>query len=670
MKQETKSTPNTILIILEWLFLLISLAAITFASTFGIPAAIAIVLMVAGFLTRIVRTRRVIPRTGLEIPWLVFLISAGTAAWISYLPELAALQFTRFLAAAFLYYAVVESPLGMRDWIATGFLVAAAGLAVYFPLQYDYGSAPMKIGFINQIGMAINQITAGMVTGDGSSINSLLLTLTGGGIHPNVAAGTLAAAVPFGIALTYNAWKGPEPGNSRDSLPRSSSPFRLMAGILAAALTLLVLSGIVLTTSRGAAAALAGTGLLAALVFIQRRWFKPGRRMRMFWSIIGLLLLITGIILVLSGNVERLLGGVPDPSGSIQSRTRLWAQGLDMVGDYGFTGSGLMTFWMVHSAYNLQVYVPYIAHVHNTFLEIWIEQGIVGFLAFLAFILTTAIWTWNALKRYDVPILAWAGLGAWVVILLHGIVDVVFSVTRMFPVIGLVLAYAWMLNVRTVPEPDTTAKVKDSSSNLVVYVTGTIIALLVGVILLNARSLVSSFYANLGAVAQTRLELSQYDPAEFENLSIHDIRQSASPERLDPIMDYFYQSININPNNRTALQRLAQITHSRNEYGVSYKHAQRLWDAGYRDDTSRLLFGDALLANGEIQTAADTIKGLTWAEDRLMGAAWYRYWVKGDVQRAADAWRLVLLLNPDNPDAGYWLKEAEAKNDTKEETAP
>ena len=65
-----------------------------------------------------------------------------------------------------------------------------------------------------------------------------------------------------------------------------------------------------------------------------------------------------------------------------------------------------------------------------------------------------------------------------------------------------------------------------------------------------------------------------------------------------------------------------------------------------RDVVTRLVYSDALAANGRPEAAAKAVAGLTWAEPRLLGQAWFRYWLNQDYRRAADAWQAVLLLNP------------------------
>ena len=88
---------------------------------------------------------------------------------------------------------------------------------------------------------------------------------------------------------------------------------------------------------------------------------------------------------------------------------------------------------------------------------------------------------------------------------------------------------------------------------------------------------------------------------------------------------------------------------------------QTAWDAFYRDDVTRLLYGDALVANGQPEKAAQVVQGLSWAESRLMGQADYRYWANQDYRRAIYAWQAVKLINPYNSDINQRIAEAEQK---------
>jgi hypothetical protein len=361
-------------------------------------------------------------------------------------------------------------------------------------------------------------------------------------------------------------------------------------------------------------------------------------------------------LIFLTGSFDRLAGQIPDPYGGIQSRTQLWAQGLSLLRDYTFTGSGLLTHWLVHPVYALLIDAPFIAHSHNTFLEVWIEQGVIGILGLFLAGIVVVTWAWKALGRKEVFAWGWAGLAALTTASLHGLTDVVFYVERTLPVIGLAFGYAWYLNM---PAPLSQAT-RTPKRRLPAWVWGTLAAML-GICVIGIafrRQLAGAWYANQGAIQQTRLELTHYDPQQFDAFTLDQTRQAVN---LRPALESFDKALAVDPTNRTALQRRVEIELSLGDYQAALDDARRLWQAGYRDDVTRLLYSDALAADGQIKDAVQPAKGLTWAESRLRRQAWYRYWLNQDYRRAADAWATVLLLNPQAMDIGAWLKQAQAR---------
>ncbi len=615
-------TAQKILFILEWLLLLAALAALSITEAYQWYVTLGLGLLAIAFGLRILRTRQALPKTGLEIPWLIGLLSAGFATWMAYDPPTALLQFGRLLAACVLYYAVVAALPGSRRWLALGLLLAAAGLAVYWPLQ-------------------------------SGALGGMIQNLTGPSIHANVAAGSLVIAVPFGMALTVEALF---PG--KDSRRRNLAP-----GLLSALLTALVLGGLALTGSRGAWAALAGTGVLAITIWLQRRYIPQPKARLAFWLGLAAGVLLLVFLVAASGNFERLLGQIPDPSGTLQSRTQFWKQGLELIRDYPFTGSGLMTFWMVHGSYALQVYFPFVAHIHNSLMEVWIEQGVFGALALLLAGIILIGWTWRAICSPKVSLWGWAGLAAVGIATLHGLVDVVFYVSRTLPLIGFILGFAWFArcelsgnNAEHCYQAQETVR-RHNRMAIVTIAIGllAVLALLAPIFWRPLRSLA---YANQGALLETRLELAAYDSAIKDKVTIHQVRQQLD---LSAAENAFEKSLALDPGNRTALQRLAQITFSRGEYERSLELTQRLWEAGYRDEVTRLLHGDALMANGFLEEAAATLQGLTWAAARLEGLYWYHFWPGEDYARATAALSVVQLLNPERTDLQDWIQQSKEK---------
>jgi tetratricopeptide (TPR) repeat protein len=178
-------------------------------------------------------------------------------------------------------------------------------------------------------------------------------------------------------------------------------------------------------------------------------------------------------------------------------------------------------------------------------------------------------------------------------------------------------------------------------------------ALLVFAVLLTLlwRPLAAAWYANLGAVSQTLVELRSYDYHHFYDPTLDQVRQR---EDLSRAVGYFERALALDPGQVTARTRLAQIALARGEYETALEHTLAAWEAGYRDRVTRLVLGDALVAQGRVDEAAALVKGLERAGWRLEGQALSRYQRNGDWQRAAYAWRTVLALDPGNA----WVRQA------------
>jgi hypothetical protein len=166
--------------------------------------------------------------------------------------------------------------------------------------------------------------------------------------------------------------------------------------------------------------------------------------------------------------------------------------------------------------------------------------------------------------------------------------------------------------------------------------------------------LLAQGYASLGAMRQARMELASYEFGITPGYIVDSVRQE---EDLEAIIALFQRAIALDAGNVTAQQRLAGIYLSRSEYNTAFRHIDAIWAAGHRDSVTRLLRGDALVALGCVEEAAETITGLTWAQSRIEGQAWSRYWVNDDFTRAAYAWRTVALVQPEC--AEYALQRAQ-----------
>ena len=174
---------------IEWLALAGGLVFLCLPGTRWSPTAVFLLLFSFGL--RSWRIQRLLPHTGLEIPWLLFLFSAGIAAWISFAPALAWLQWSRILAAFVLFCAVVDADRRVVKSLAWIILAGAGLLAVLFSLTHPFARDPGKFSVVTAIGRVINASLPGLVSE---------------WISANVAAGMLALAAPFGVALIWSIW--------------------------------------------------------------------------------------------------------------------------------------------------------------------------------------------------------------------------------------------------------------------------------------------------------------------------------------------------------------------------------------------------------------------------------------------------------------------------------
>jgi len=325
------------------------------------------------------------------------------------------------------------------------------------------------------------------------------------------------------------------------------------------------------------------------------------------------------------------------------------------VRDYPFTGFGLGEFALVHSTYALMIHVPILPYAHSLFLDIALGQGVFGVLAAIGMLGGAAWLGLRALARTEEPpLILVAGLLSLVVMAIHGLVDDPlysgWGVLLLWVPAGMVVA-GWR-RAPAEPRPATRSRARRW------WTWG--IAAAIGSVLLGLfwRPVGAAWYANLGAVHQTWAELSAYDANHFDNPTLDQIRQQVD---LSAAERFFAQALALNPGQVTARTRLAEIALGRGQYERALTHAQAAWDAGHRDRVTRLLLGDALVAAGDVEAGVKVVRGLEWAEGRLDGQAWYRYWVGKDYRRAADAWRAVVKLNPRNERAAHSITAAEER---------
>jgi hypothetical protein len=343
----------------------------------------------------------------------------------------------------------------------------------------------------------------------------------------------------------------------------------------------------------------------------------------------------------------------------LADRVRLMRRSLLLAGDYFFTGAGLGMFPMQYSIYILLIHPYQLPHSHNLLLNLVIEQGLLGPAAYAAMAgacLAFALRRLPSASRGRTVIIE-AGVTSLAISLADGLFNDSLYSSRgaLFLLLpfGVVMGAAGTHTRRRASHRKATARPGRRLAIVPVLIT-----VLAGAIIGSTRGVRAAVFANAGALAQAKAELPVYDPDLWPNPSIDDVRRQEDLTRAQALLA---TATDIDPGNRTARQRLAAIALSRADYEAAFTHTSAAWETGHRDEVTRLRHGDALVAKGQPELAADTVRGLEWAAPRLRGQARYRYWSTGDYQRAVCAWETVLLLVPDDKASADWAARARKK---------
>ena len=380
-----------------------------------LPAAV-ITAAVFWFL-RWIATGRCTKRTPVDGGMILLLVIVMVTLWATALPGKTIPQVYRLLTGMAFFYAIVNwcnTPKRLR-FLLLGTVLAGVLLAIFAAVSVQWPVG--KLAFISE------QFYQKF---------SLLVSDT---VHPNVLAGSLVLLLPIPLAELFFAWG------------KMGWPER----IIYSEAVLVGLAVLALTQSRGAWIAL-GAGLLF-LILLSWRWG---------W-VIFLHLVILALVAINQRGMQWILE-IAFSSRTINGwdgRREIWSRAIYMIQDFPFTGIGLGTFGEVADAlYPLFSYSPgAISHAHNLFLQIAVDLGIPGLIAWLAILLVVIILSWK-LYRYgrvhqDVQS---AALGAGLLcsqlaLVVHGMTDAVtWGMVRPAPLVwaiwGLAVA-GWYVTIRT-----------------------------------------------------------------------------------------------------------------------------------------------------------------------------------------------------------------------------
>jgi putative inorganic carbon (HCO3(-)) transporter len=332
-------------------------------------------------------------RTPSDGPALWLLALAPLSLWVTVDRGLTLAAISRLLAGLALAYTLVNWATDRRRLYLLA--PALAGLGALLGVLWLVGVDPSSGNLASSLDPGPRRAFASVIA---------VLPLVGA-VNPNVIAGGLAMTLPFALAPLLEPW------HDRSATVVGPPGLRWAWYSLTGCTSAVVL---VLTRSRGAWAATA----VAIWLILVYRW-RP-----LIWlAPVGAPVLAWVAWRPVQALVSEGLAGE-------MGRYELWSRAIYVIQDLPFTGAGAGAFERIlDSQFPFFLHGSWVEHAHNLLLQVAVDLGVPGLVAFLALLLVTLWCAVDAARCYrrsgqrTLGALSWSGLASLVAMLVHGLVD-------------------------------------------------------------------------------------------------------------------------------------------------------------------------------------------------------------------------------------------------------
>lgn len=457
--------------------------------------------------------------------WLVIVFAATAWAgyWAAYDQAAAWNKAWLVMTAVLLYFSLKAQPRSNLPGVSVFLFCLGVGISVYYFLTHDFVALPRKLEFVNQVGrwvMAVRPQTGWMP------------------IHPNYEAGMIAVTVPF---ILYPVWRF-----RRDRIPLPAlSATAILAGLVIASLAL------TMTTSRGVIfAILSGAGAWFLWRVVRSDGIRRRIRSEAAFPILLLFFLCAVVAFLYAG---------PAQSGSLfpgnyyygnGSRAELFSRSVYLLSSFPVTGGGLGSFPGLYSRYLLDIPFFNVPNSHNLFLDVAIEQGLFGGLAFFALYLASIWVVAGSIARAGRDrAFEWVVLFSLIVAFVHGMVD-----DYLYNGIGTMFALLLVGLSMNRREP----VLERLEKRFDLRTAAAIAAIWIVIAAVNFNQIRAIWYANIGAVQLAKVELDGFPDAGWAG--------DAILPQLDVAEAPLRTALHFDPANRTANQRLGIISMLRRDF--------------------------------------------------------------------------------------------------------
>ena len=347
--------------------------------TLLLPATLLALVAISGLWLRSLfsRAEPPLPLTPVNLSLLLWSLAFLLSVWVSVDPELTLPKATGLILglSAWRFLVIYQtSPQRLKHgtlfFLLVGLLFTTAGLLGANWLLKEASAVPFLDG-ITRFGTLQELPLIGLDTG----------------IHPNQIAGAILLYLPLLVALAFTRIRSARKGWITTAL------------LAATAATVLAL---LLTQSRMGwlGAAVGSAALLLLWLF-----FQPGRRRQLVWVLLAAvgLAAISGFLLLDIQQLSQIWIEPPEETalGSLRTlsyRQAVWPWSVAALGDFPYTGTGLGAFRnVVQRLYPIAISADVdIAHAHNFLLQVGLDVGVPGLIAYVALVLSAAAGAWRA----------------------------------------------------------------------------------------------------------------------------------------------------------------------------------------------------------------------------------------------------------------------------------
>ena len=550
-------------------------------------------------------------KTRFDVPLGLFFLSALGGLGVSYDRALSWPLLAAIILSILCYYVIINIGASEnRVWgLALCGVLGSLAVAIYFVTQCGHLEYPQKLGSISRLSQTLSRVFP---------------RFTPFHPHRNSVAAFLEGWLPLAVAMIVGArrwW------------------MRVVAGVCAAVLALAIL----LSVSRGA--------WLALALCLPLWWATRSRRNLIVIVACGVVLILglAGYLTLVPGaSLESVpvINQTLVPLFARPDRVEVYRGSWYLVQDFPFTGIGLGgTFAMVYSRYVLLIQVPFLTYSHNLFLQVWLNHGLPGILAFLWLIAAFCAFVWRVGRRGGAlsPVFhgAWLGVAAT---LLHGLSDARqyadgWTFLPFFALLGLAVATGHKF---------AKGQISKSANRQVgrwaLVVGGVVVLGITG--LLMWRPLAAMAYANVGALAQARGELAE------------DLTDEQRSALLEQAVSYYERAISLDADNRTAQQRLGMLAMDSRRLDEAVAHLEAAYRADPANTTTHKALGLAYTWAGRLDEAEALLHDVPEIVEELNVWGWW-WGTQGEAEWGANAYRVSLLLEPEQPQVRNLLSTLE-----------